>query len=201
MIIGLCGGSGSGKTSLVEKISAELDPNNITILSMDDYYKTLDKQSKDKNGEVNFDLPSAIDIERIVSDLKKLKNGESVELLEYTFNNPAAEPKSKYLEPNKIVIIEGIFLFYFQEVLDLVDFSVYINVDLNLQYERRMKRDLMSRGYSEEQINYQWTNHVVPCFENYILPFASKADIVLNNNSHNDFNIEPVLNKIHLSFA
>jgi uridine kinase len=198
-IIGLCGGSGSGKTSIVDKISNEFDKSDITVLSMDDYYKSVDEQQKDENGEVNFDLPDAINIDQICRDIEALINGEKVTLLEYTFNNPLVEPKSKELYPNKILIIEGIFLLYYPEILEKMDFTVYIDVKPSVQLARRLKRDLETRGYSADQIKYQWENHVIPCFENYIKPFIDKADIIIDNNEKDAFNIEPVISKIHLS--
>ena len=197
LIIGLCGGSGSGKSSLVQKIVNELNVGEFTILSMDDYYFNIEQQKKDENGFENFDLPTAIDINRIIEDIKKLKNGEVVELDEYTFNNPEASAKTKILKPNKIIIVEGIFLLYFHEVLELLDFSVYIDVDLDQQLKRRIKRDVKTRGYSEKQIKYQWEHHVLPCFTEYIKPYIKKADVVVDNNV--DFHLTPILDKIHIS--
>lgn len=200
-IIGICGGSGSGKTSLVEKISQNLGTEEITVLSMDDYYKPIEQQELDEKGEVNFDLPSAISVDLIIQDIQKLRNGETVRFKEYTFNNPSLEPKTKELKPKKILIVEGIFLLYYSEILEALDFSVYIDVDPHIQLSRRLERDLESRGYSEDQIKYQWENHVIPCFENYIKPFISKADLIIDNNEKDEFNIDPVLDKIHLTIA
>lgn len=201
MIIGICGGSGSGKTSLVKKLAESLDPNDVSILSMDDYYKEYDKQKLDENGIVNFDLPGAIEHERIIHDISKLKMGETIQIQEYTFNNPKMEPKLKTLTPSKILIVEGIFLLFFQDLLEQLDFSVYIDVDPHIQLSRRMKRDLKMRGYSEDQIRYQWENHVIPCFEEYIEPFIKNADIVIDNNEKDEFNVQPIIDKIHLVTA
>lgn len=200
-IIGICGGSGSGKTSLVERISESFDEADISVLSMDDYYKEISEQKVDENGIVNFDLPDAIEIHRILEDLKELKNGNEVNLKEYTFNNPSIIPKYKVLRPTKILIIEGIFLLYFEELLKELDFSVYIDVDPHIQLSRRMKRDLNNRGYSKDQIKYQWENHVIPCFEKYIEPFISKADIIIDNNEKDEFNVQLIVDKIHLVTA
>lgn len=201
MIVGICGGSGSGKTSLVNKVASTFQKGEVTVLSMDDYYKKFEEQSLDENGVVNFDLPDAIDHNRIVEDILKLKKGDTVSLTEYTFNNPNKKPAIKHLLPSKILIVEGIFLLYFKEILDQLDFSVYIEVDSQIQLSRRMKRDLKLRGYSEDQIIYQWENHVLPCFHRYIEPFVQNADIVINNDEKDEFNIQPILDKIQLVTA
>ncbi|MCB0478956.1 MAG: uridine kinase [Crocinitomicaceae bacterium] len=201
MIVGICGGSGSGKTSLVDKLASYFSQDEITILSMDDYYKKFEEQSKDANGIVNFDLPEAIEHDKIVRDIERLKNGEEIEITEYTFNNPKIQPATKVLKPAKVLIVEGIFLLYFKEILDLVDLSVYIEVDSNIQLTRRLERDLSVRGYSEEQIHYQWEHHVLPCFQNYIEPFVKNADIVINNNEKGEFNVQPIIDKIQFVTA
>lgn len=201
MIIGICGGSGSGKTSLVKKLAESLDPNDVSVLSMDDYYKEYDMQEQDENGIVNFDLPGAIEHDKIIQDISKLRLGETIQIKEYTFNNPEVKPKMKTLAPSKILIVEGIFLLFFQKILDQLDFLVYIDVDPHIQLSRRMKRDLKMRGYSEDQIRYQWENHVIPCFEEYIEPFIKNADIVIDNNEKDEFNVQPIIDKIHLVTA
>lgn len=201
MIVGICGGSGSGKTSLVNKLADTFGHEEIEILSMDDYYKKYEEQTKDENGIVNFDLPSAIEHERIIADVERLRRGETIQLTEYTFNNPNVQPAVKTLQPAKILIVEGIFLLYFQKLLDLLDFSVYIDVDPHIQLSRRMERDLKMRGYSAEQINYQWEHHVIPCFEKYIEPYIKNADIVIDNNEKDEFNVQPIIDKIHLVTA
>lgn len=201
MIIGICGGSGSGKTSLVKKLAESLDPNDVSVLSMDDYYKEYDMQEQDENGIVNFDLPGAIEHDKIIQDISKLRLGETIQIKEYTFNNPEVKPKMKTLAPSKILIVEGIFLLFFQKILDQLDFLVYIDVDPHIQLSRRMKRDLKMRGYSKDQIRYQWENHVIPCFEEYIEPFIKNADIVIDNNEKDEFNVQPIIDKIHLVTA
>ena len=201
MVIGICGGSGSGKTSLVNKLVENFSKDEICILSMDDYYKSIEEQSLDENGVVNFDLPSAIRIDQILLDIEALKNGKEIELTEYTFNNPSLNPKKKVLKPAKILIIEGIFLLYYKELLDFVDLSVFIDVDRNIQLERRIIRDKNVRGYSEKDIQYQWDNHVLPCFEKFIEPNISKADVVIENNELDEFNVQPILHQIDLVIA
>lgn len=180
-VIGICGGSGSGKTTLLKKLKNTLGPHRVSVFTMDNYYRPKEAQQKDKNGVVNFDLPTALDEKLLSKDLKTLISGQTIEVKEYFFNAPVNTNKTVVIEPRDILIVEGLFLFYFEEVKKALDFSIYINVDPKHQLSRRIMRDEKTRGYSKEAIRYQWNEHVLPCFEKYILPFQSSADFVFNN--------------------
>lgn len=193
MIIGICGGSGSGKTTLLKRLAAfygELQP---TIFSMDNYYLPIGQQFLDENGEVNFDLPTALDKERLVRDLQDLKDGKSIEVKEYHFNAPPNKNVLITLDPSTIIIVEGLFLFQYQEVNKLLDFSIFMDVDPMVQLDRRLYRDQETRGYSREAILYQWNNHVVPCYEKYLSPYAHLADFVFENDQNADLEFERLI--------
>lgn len=193
MIIGICGGSGSGKTTLLKRLAAfygELQP---TIFSMDNYYLPIGEQFLDENGEVNFDLPTALDKERLVRDLQDLKNGKSVEVKEYHFNAPPNKSVLITLDPSTIIIVEGLFLFQYEEVNKLLDFSIFMDVDPMVQLDRRLYRDQETRGYSREAILYQWNNHVVPCYEQYLSPYVHLADFVFENDQNADLEFERLI--------
>jgi uridine kinase len=186
MIIGICGGSGSGKTTLLKRISTKYAELNPTIFSLDNYYLPIEKQLKDENGEINFDLPTALDEEKLTSDLKKLVNGESIEVKEYFFNAPPNKNVLITLESSPLIIVEGLFLFYFKGVRELLDYTIFIDVDPNVQLDRRLYRDQESRGYSRESILYQWKNHVLPCFEKYVHPYENSSDFRFRNDHRAD---------------
>jgi uridine kinase len=186
MIIGICGGSGSGKTTLLKRISSKYTELNPTIFSLDNYYLPIEKQLKDENGEINFDLPTALDEEKLTSDLKKLVNGESIEVKEYFFNAPPNKNVLITLESSPLIIVEGLFLFYFKGVRELLDYTIFIDVDPNVQLDRRLYRDQESRGYSRESILYQWKNHVLPCFEKYVHPYENSSDFRFRNDHRAD---------------
>lgn len=193
MIIGICGGSGSGKTTLLKRLAAfygELQP---TIFSMDNYYLPIGEQFLDENGEVNFDLPTALDKERLVRDLQDLKEGKSVEVKEYHFNAPPNKSVLITLDPSTIIIVEGLFLFQYEEVNKLLDFSIFMDVDPMVQLDRRLYRDQETRGYSREAILYQWNNHVVPCYEQYLSPYVHLADFVFENDQNADLEFERLI--------
>lgn len=186
MIIGICGGSGSGKTTLLNRLYTEYKDLQPSVFSMDNYYRPIEQQHVDENGEVNFDLPTALDEEKLVSDLQKLVNGEEIIVKEYHFNSPPDKHVLITIKPSDIVIVEGLFLFYYEKVRKLLNYSVFIHVDQKIQLDRRLYRDQETRGYSREAILYQWENHVIPCFDNYLLPYQKDADFLFRNDSNAD---------------
>ena len=156
---------------------------------MDNYYYPIDQQQKDKNGIVNFDLPTALDEQKLSSDLANLVSGNTVQVKEYFFNSPPDKNVLLTIAPKKIIIVEGLFLFHYVQVNQMLDFSIFVDVDLETQLDRRIYRDQESRGYDESDIIYQWNNHVTPCFKNYIEPFKEQSSFIYRNdkNSETDF--------------
>jgi len=200
MTIGICGGSGSGKTTLLNRLCSNFSDSKPSIFSMDNYYFPIQNQTKDKNGIYNFDLPSALDEVRLVKDLIKLKAKKEVIVSEYNFNTPQKKIQRVRIKPSDLIIVEGLFLFHYEGVNNQLDYTIFINVDASTQLERRLNRDQKSRGYTRESILYQWENHVVPCYDKYILPYKNRADFQFRNDSNadNDFNllIKEIENKI-----
>ena len=188
--IGITGGSGSGKTYLIENLSKQFKPEEICLISQDNYYRSRDEQIEDSNGVKNFDLPSAIDHERFHRDLMILKSGGSVEKLEYTFNNPNAKPKTIILNPAPIIIVEGIFVQYFNEIENELDLKIFIEAKDHVKLSRRIRRDNEQRGYDLDDVLYRYQYHVMPVYEKYIEPLKHSSDLVIPNNSHFDRAIE-----------
>jgi uridine kinase len=181
MIIGICGGSGSGKTTLLKRLAKGYEHLNPTVFSMDNYYLPKHHQLVDENGEVNFDLPSALDREKLTHDLHQLRTGNSIEVKEYHFNAPPNKNVLITLQPSDLIIVEGLFLFHYEEVHKMLDYSVFIEVDQHVQLDRRLYRDQETRGYTREAILYQWNNHVLPCFDNFLAPYKNFADFRFKN--------------------
>ncbi|MEN9302540.1 MAG: hypothetical protein RL264_969 [Bacteroidota bacterium] len=185
-VVGICGGSGSGKTTLLKRLSEAFENLNPTVFSMDNYYLPIEKQQKDVNGVVNFDLPTALNEARLSEDLIQLLNGEPIEVKEYFFNAPPDKHVLITLNPSDLVVVEGLFLFHYKEVLSRLDFSVFVDVDHGIQLDRRIYRDQETRGYKRSDILYQWDNHVLPCYEQFIEPYKPLADFVFRNDQHAD---------------
>lgn len=186
MIVGICGGSGSGKTTLLKRLCKQFDHLQPSVFSMDNYYHPIERQYIDENGYYNFDLPQALDERRLVEDLRKLTAGSPIAVKEYHFNSPPDKHVLLTIEPSELIIVEGLFLFHYEGVRDLLDYSVFINVDAQTQLDRRLYRDQETRGYTREAILYQWENHVEPCYRNYLLPYRKEADFQFRNDHQSD---------------
>ena len=201
MIIGICGGSGSGKTTLLKRIAKSFEHLNPSVFSMDNYYLPIEDQTIDENGEINFDLPTALDKDRLITDLRDLSQGKPIEVKEYHFNSPPDKNVLITINPSELVIVEGLFLFEYAEVNEMLDFSVFIDVDQDVQLDRRLYRDQETRGYTRESILYQWKNHVTPCFNNFLLPFKENSNFCYRNDAHADEDFEKLEGKINKLLA
>lgn len=196
MIIGICGGSGSGKTTLLNRLFREFGHLNPSVFSMDNYYLNIEKQHIDENGIYNFDLPTALDKEKLTSDLQTLVSGKEIIVKEYHFNSPPDKNVLVTIQPSDLIIVEGLFLFHYPEVREVLDFSIFIKVDSAVQLDRRLYRDQETRGYSREQILYQWNNHVKPCYDNYLLPYEEEANFRFRNDAYADEDFASLAAKI-----
>ncbi|MEO9533488.1 MAG: hypothetical protein ABJG68_00705 [Crocinitomicaceae bacterium] len=195
-IVGITGGSGVGKTTLISGLNEEFE-GQVTTFSLDNYYKPKTEQAKDGNGVINFDLPTALDIEKMKKDFEALTKGQPVQQSIYQFNNPANEDAYLTLEPKQLLIVEGLFVMHYDFIKAALDYSVYLSVDPDLQLERRLLRDVQERNYSKEDVMYQWENHVIPSYENYVKPYKSEADLIITNNQAFDENIHILSSVIH----
>jgi len=196
MIIGICGGTGSGKTTLLKRLYSQFEEQEPSVFSMDNYYRPIEEQKRNGRGEINFDLPTALDQDRLEHDLKRLTSGEEIVVKEYGFNFSPNKHVLITIQPSELLIVEGLFLYHYQGVRDLLDFSVFIDVPPGIQLERRLCRDQGTRGYTHEAILYQWEHHVTPCFENYLLPYREQADFHFRNDEYADEDFEALISEL-----
>lgn len=182
-IIGISGGSGSGKTTFLNDIKSNFTEEELCILSQDDYYLPREQQFVDANGIKNFDLLKSIDGDAFHRDICQLIDGREVVREEYTFNNPLKKAAVKVFKPSPIIMLEGIFTFSHQKIFDLLDFKIFIHASDNLKLIRRIKRDRMERNYPLDDVLYRYEHHVMPTYEKHIKPYMAQADIIINNNS------------------
>jgi uridine kinase len=183
-IIGITGGSGSGKTTFLSTLKNSFREEDMCILSSDNYYKPKEQQEIDAMGVSNFDLPTSIHREEFFEDIQKLVAGEVVTRQEYTFNNALKEPKILTFKPAPILVLEGIFVFHFPEIIDLIDLKLFLYATETTALTRRIKRDKIERNYPLEDVLYRYEKHVLPTYRKYIEPIMEQADLIINNN-HN----------------
>ena len=191
-IVGITGGSGSGKTTFLNQLAKAFKPEELCIISQDDYYKPRNEQFVDSQGVRNFDLPTSIDDTAFANDLKQLIEGQTIERLEYVFNNKEATPKMLTFHPRPILIVEGIFIFHYQKIAELLDFKIFIDARDDQKVIRRILRDRIERNYPLEDVTYRYEHHVTPAYERFIKPYKASADIVVNNHHTFDKALEMV---------
>lgn len=180
-LIGVAGGSGSGKTSLLRALRASLPDGMACIVSQDDYYHPKERQQADAQGKLNFDLPTAVDLDGLACDLATLIAGEPIFRKEYTFNQEGREPDLIELRPAPVILVEGLFVLHHQPIRDLFDLKVFIEASEHAQLERRLRRDAEERGYGREDVLYQWEHHVLPAYRDFLLPYRHLCDLHVVN--------------------
>ncbi|HMN91453.1 MAG TPA: zeta toxin family protein [Saprospiraceae bacterium] len=196
-VIGITGGSGSGKTSFIRQLKSRFQEGDICVISQDDYYHPRHEQATDEQGIHNFDLPKSIDKKAFVKDLKHLLEGQIVTREEYTFNNEEAMPRTLTFHPAPIIIVEGIFVLHFKKVRKLLNLKLFLHAKENLKVIRRIRRDQIERNYPLDDVLYRYQHHVLPTFERYIQPYMDEADMIINNNHHFEMGLEVLRGFLH----
>lgn len=184
LVIGICGGSGCGKTSFINELKRDFSQQDLCIISQDDYYLPREQQEKDQRGIRNFDRPGSINAKELADELSRIIQGETVERLEYTFNNPNVTPKTLIYAPSPVIVVEGLFVFHFQEVARQLSMKIFIRAREDLKVIRRIKRDGLERNYPLDDVLYRYENHVAPTYEKFIKPYIEESDLVINNNEN-----------------
>ncbi|XP_060907545.1 uridine-cytidine kinase-like 1 [Labrus mixtus] len=198
-VIGLCGGSASGKTTVANKIIEALDVPWVVLLSMDSFYKVLNKEQQElaAKNEYNFDHPDAFDFELLVTVLRKLKKGKSVKVPVYDFTSHCRRKEWKTVYGANVVIFEGILAFANKELLKLLDMKVFVDTDSDIRLIRRLKRDISQRGRNISGIIKQYNKFVKPAFEQYIEPTVQSADIVVPRGGENFVALDLIVQHVH----
>lgn len=178
-IVGVSGGSGSGKTSILKELRATYGPADLAIISQDDYYLPADRSAD--NHTIDFDRPEALDMDRLYADICRLTDGGSVVKTEYTFNNSSKDPASLTIPPAAILVVEGLFVFHHEGIRELCDQLVFVDAPKEVRFDRRLRRDMSERGYSAESIKYKWENQVERGFLTYLYPHRDKAHVIIDN--------------------
>jgi uridine kinase len=185
MIIGICGGTGSGKTTVANRILESVSAGEVVFLQQDSYYRDLDQLPLDFRQKVNFDHPDAIDNDLLVQHLKALKAGETVELPLYDFKTHVRTPETRRVEPQPIIIIEGILIFADPRLLEEMDIKVFVDTPDDIRFIRRLRRDVAERGRTVESVIEQYLASVRPMHMQFVEPLKRKADVIIPEGGHN----------------
>jgi uridine kinase len=194
-VLGLTGLSGAGKTFFVDALRDRLG-DAVTVVGFDDYYKPLEMQHVDEFGEANYDLPSALFSERFHEDLMSLIAYQPVLIKKYQFENYDAPDRTEIVSPAPILLVEGLFVMDYVAVDSLLDYRIFIDCDLELCFQRRKDRDIRERGIPLQRSLHQWEYHVMPAFNNHILPHKNRCDLVIENNGPADENVNAIIEHI-----
>lgn len=184
-IIGVAGGTASGKTTLVRKLQEIFDGESVITICHDFYYKAHDELEYEERTKLNYDHPDAFDTDMMIADILKLKNGESIHHPVYSFVNHNRTNKTVKVDPAQVIIIDGILILENKELRDLMDVKVYVDTDADVRLGRRLLRDVQERGRSIESVLTQYFCTVKPMHDEFVEPSKRHADIIIPEGGFN----------------
>ncbi|MCA1557176.1 MAG: uridine kinase [Acidobacteria bacterium] len=201
MIIGICGGTGSGKTTVANRILATVSADEVIFLQQDSYYRNLNDMPLDYRQEVNFDHPDALDNDLLVKHIRRLKAGAPVELPIYDFKTHSRLQETKHVEPKPIIIVEGILIFSDARLLEEMDIKIFVDTPDDIRFIRRLGRDLAERGRTVESVIEQYLATVRPMHMQFVEPSKRYADVIIPEGGHNLVTIDLISVKIRERLA
>ncbi len=184
-VIGIAGGTASGKTTIVNKLK-KLFENDVELISHDSYYKAHDDMPYEERAKLNYDHPASFDTDRMIEDIKSLKNGKIIYRPVYNFSIHNRVPETVKVEPKKVILIEGILIFENKELRDLMDIKIFVDTDADERLMRRIVRDMKYRGRTIESIISQYQTTVKPMHEEFVEPSKKYADIIIPRGGENE---------------
>ena len=192
LIIGIAGGTGSGKTTVVNKIVKQLPTDEVCVISQDSYYKETDNMSYEQRTKINFDHPRAIDFDLIVEHLTELKAGKVIEQPVYSFVTHNRTKDTVKTHPRKVVIVEGILIFNSERLRNLFDIKIFVHADTDERLIRRVRRDITERGRDIDEVLNRYQNTLKPMHQQFIEPTKNFADLIIPNDKFNTVAIDIV---------
>ena len=201
MIIGICGGTGSGKTTVANRILESVSAQDVAFIQQDSYYRNGKDLPLDYRQAVNFDHPDALDNDLLVHHIRKLKAGGAVELPIYDFKSNSRLNETLVIEPKPIVIIEGILIFVDPRLLEQMDIKIFVDTPDDIRFIRRLRRDVAERGRTVDSVIEQYLNTVRPMHIQFVEPSKRYADIIIPEGGHNLVSIDLISGKIRERLA
>jgi len=200
-IVGVAGGTGSGKTTVARKIAESLPSEMVTILEHDSYYVDRGDLAYDERCLVNFDHPDSLETELLVSHVKKLRLGESVEVPMYDFKSHRRGESTRKIDPTPIVVVEGILLFSDAPLRETLDLKIFVDTDADVRVLRRVRRDMEKRGRSFESVRDQYYKTVRPMHLQFVEPSKRWADVILPEGGDNSVGLDLIVSKVRSVLA
>ena len=192
MIIGICGGTGSGKTTIARRVIESVGRENVILVEQDSYYRNLADMPLDERHQANFDHLDAFDNGMLVNHLKRLKQGQSIEMPVYDYKNHVRSEEFDHLEPKPVIVVEGILIFNSKALRDLFDIKVFVHADADERLIRRVRRDIEERGRDINEVLGRYQSTLKPMHQQFIEPTKTYADIIIPNDRYNTVAIDIV---------
>lgn len=196
MIIGISGGTGSGKTTVAQKIINSVGGDNVVFLQHDAYYRNLGDMPIELRHKVNFDHPDALDTELMMNHIEALRAGESIEQPIYDYATHSRRPETIHVSPRPVIIVEGILVFVNPQMRALMELKIFVDTDADIRFIRRLDRDVHERGRTVESVISQYTTIVRPMHLQFVEPSKRYADIIIPEGGHNEVGIDLITGKI-----
>ncbi len=197
VVIGIAGGSGSGKTTVIRRITEGLNPASIAVIEHDAYYKDLRHLSLEERLSVNFDHPNSLETPLLLAHLKQLLDGQSIEKPTYDYNRHLRHEQTVCIDPKPIIIVDGILVLAEPSLADLMDIKIFVDTDGDVRLLRRIRRDIEERGRSIENVLSQYEKTVRPMYIQFVEPSKRRADVIIPRGGHNHVAIKMVVARIN----
>ena len=201
LIIGICGGTGSGKTTVANRLLESTSAHEVVFIQQDSYYRNLTDLPLDYRHIANFDHPDALDNDLLVNHVRRLKAGEAIDLPLYDFKTHTRLVETRHVEPKPIVIVEGILIYADPRLLEQMDIKVFVDTPDDIRFIRRLRRDIAERGRTVESVIEQYTATVRPMHMQFVEPSKRHADVIIPEGGHNLVSIDLLSGKIRERLA
>lgn len=196
IIIGVAGGSGSGKTTVAEEILQRVGRDRIAYIQHDSYYRDQGHLAPEERAKVNYDHPDSLESELLVEHLKQLRAGHPVEVPVYDFTTHTRRPETRRVEPRRVILVEGILIFADRALRDMMDVKIYVDTDPDIRFIRRLQRDIRERGRSMESVIEQYLSTVRPMHLEFVEPSKRYADVIIPEGGFNVVALDMVVSRV-----
>ena len=201
MIIGICGGTGSGKSTVAQRVLDSVDRNHVAVLQHDSYYRNLGDMPIELRHNINFDHPESLDNDLFINHIEALRAGESIECPIYDFTRHSREPRTLKIDPKPVILVEGILIFENAKLRSLMDIKIFVDTASDLRFIRRLERDVRERGRTSESVVKQYLSTVRPMHDQFVEPSKRYADVIIPEGGFNQVGIDLIIGKIDAKIA